>query len=62
MSQHLSSCPVMQSQAYSLNLAGVDGDDANAGSNKLLAKTLREAADSSLGGTVDGASNVGLAA
>jgi hypothetical protein len=51
----------VRGMTYRLDLARVDADDPNAGSDELLSQALGEAADGGLGGTVDGAADVGLA-
>lgn len=45
-----------------LNLTGINLNDTNPSCNQLLSQAVGEAADGSLGGTVDGASGVGLTA
>lgn len=47
---------------YRFDLARVDADNPDASSDELLSQALGEAADGGLGGTVDGAADVGLAA
>lgn len=47
---------------YSLDLAGVNYHDTDIGVNELAAQAVAEAADGGLGGAVDGAAGVGLAA
>lgn len=51
----------LESGTYSLNLSGIDFDDADASGNELLSQTVRKATHSSLGGTVNRTTRVGLA-
>lgn len=47
---------------HGLDLSGVNGDDPDASRNELFPQALCEAANSSLGSTVDGATDIGLTA